>query len=223
MTSRTNQTVLRGELDWPPADGAPGAGWRSGHSQPASIQESMERKMKADREKRGYDLTARAREAAISSAEGQKQSQILPPRSQDGGILTAEADRQLGSCGPRRPGGALPGGPGQAKAIAKCSRRIQAAKPTPECWPTVPADLPQMARASNKVWMSPRTSARPGGCTRMLGAPARTGVTVRASPSTDDVADSDRRRRRDDKECSTRPATPLAKAVADAEAQPARR
>ena len=45
---------------------------------PPSIQESMERQMKADREKRAMILTAEGqRESAISSAEGQKQAQIL--------------------------------------------------------------------------------------------------------------------------------------------------
>ena len=45
---------------------------------PPSIQESMERQMKADREKRATILTAEGqRESAIRSAEGQKQAQIL--------------------------------------------------------------------------------------------------------------------------------------------------
>ena len=45
---------------------------------PPSIQEAMEKQMKADREKRAMILTAEGqRESAIKSAEGQKQSQIL--------------------------------------------------------------------------------------------------------------------------------------------------
>ncbi len=45
---------------------------------PPSIQESMEKQMKADREKRAMILTAEGhRESAIKTAEGAKQSQIL--------------------------------------------------------------------------------------------------------------------------------------------------
>lgn len=45
---------------------------------PPSIQASMEKQMKADREKRAMILTAEGtREAAIKQAEGQKQAQIL--------------------------------------------------------------------------------------------------------------------------------------------------
>ena len=45
---------------------------------PPSVQESMEKQMKADREKRAMILTAGGvRESSIKQAEGQKQSQIL--------------------------------------------------------------------------------------------------------------------------------------------------
>src|SRR6187401_2087704 len=46
---------------------------------PPSIQDAMEKQMRADRDKRAVILTAEGtREAAIKTAEGQKQSQILP-------------------------------------------------------------------------------------------------------------------------------------------------
>src|ERR1700731_2568591 len=63
---------------------------------PPSIQASMEKQMKADREKRAVILTAEgSRQAAITQAEGEKQAQILPAEgAKQAAILTAEADRQ---------------------------------------------------------------------------------------------------------------------------------
>lgn len=63
---------------------------------PPSIQASMEKQMKADREKRAMILTAEGtREAAIKQAEGQKQAQILAAEgAKQAAILAAEADRQ---------------------------------------------------------------------------------------------------------------------------------
>src|SRR6187399_2902198 len=50
---------------------------------PPSIQDSMEKQMRADREKRAMILTAEGqREASIKTAEGQKQSQILAAEGQ---------------------------------------------------------------------------------------------------------------------------------------------
>jgi regulator of protease activity HflC (stomatin/prohibitin superfamily) len=55
---------------------------------PPSIQDSMEKQMRADRDKRAAILTAEGmRQSAVLSAEGQKQS----------AILTAEGDKQSGS------------------------------------------------------------------------------------------------------------------------------
>src|SRR5947209_16935993 len=63
---------------------------------PPSIQDSMEKQMRADREKRAMILTAEgSREAAIKTAEGQKQSQILSAEgAKQATILAAEAERQ---------------------------------------------------------------------------------------------------------------------------------
>ena len=63
---------------------------------PPSIQDSMEKQMRADREKRAMILTAEgSREAAIKQAEGQKQAQILSAEgAKQAAILAAEADRQ---------------------------------------------------------------------------------------------------------------------------------
>ncbi|MCW2601871.1 MAG: band 7 protein, partial [Pseudonocardiales bacterium] len=63
---------------------------------PPSIQDAMEKQMRADRDKRAIILQAEGqRESAIKSAEGQKAAQILSAEGQKAAvILAAEADRQ---------------------------------------------------------------------------------------------------------------------------------
>lgn len=63
---------------------------------PASIQEAMEKQMKADREKREAILIAGGeREAAILRAEGKKQSAILEAEAEkEAAILRAEAKKE---------------------------------------------------------------------------------------------------------------------------------
>lgn len=106
---------------------------------PPSIQASMEKQMKADREKRAMILTAEGtREAAIKQAEGAKQAQILAAEgAKQAAILAAEADRQsrmLRAQGERA--AAYLQAQGQAKAIEKRSRRSRRAGLRRRCWPT---------------------------------------------------------------------------------------
>ncbi len=63
---------------------------------PASIKDSMEKQMRADRDKRAVILTAEGqRQSQILTAEGQKQSAILTAEGdRQAVILRAEADRQ---------------------------------------------------------------------------------------------------------------------------------
>jgi regulator of protease activity HflC (stomatin/prohibitin superfamily) len=63
---------------------------------PPSIKDSMEKQMRADREKRAVILTAEGqRQAAILTAEGSKQSQILNAEGErESQILRAQADRE---------------------------------------------------------------------------------------------------------------------------------
>ncbi|MFJ4654159.1 SPFH domain-containing protein [Nocardia sp. NPDC088792] len=127
---------------------------------PPSIQESMEKQMKADREKRAIILTAEGqREAAIKTAEGQKQASIL---SAEGGkqaqILSAEGERQsriLRAQGERA--AAYLQAQGQAKAIEKVFAAIKNGKPTPELLAyQYMQTLPQVAKGdANKVWLVP--------------------------------------------------------------------
>jgi regulator of protease activity HflC (stomatin/prohibitin superfamily) len=63
---------------------------------PPSIKDSMEKQMRADREKRAVILTAEGqRQAAILTAEGSKQSAILNAEgARESQILRAQADRE---------------------------------------------------------------------------------------------------------------------------------
>ena len=95
---------------------------------PPSIQDSMEKQMKADREKRAMILTAEgSREASIKQAEGQKQAQILAAEgAKQAAILAAEADRQsrmLRAQGERA--AALPAGAGPGQGHREDVRRDQ--------------------------------------------------------------------------------------------------
>ncbi|MFC5993820.1 SPFH domain-containing protein [Pseudonocardia hispaniensis] len=194
LTSRDQiNTVLRGELD----EATGRWGIRVARVEikaidpPPSIQESMERQMKADREKRAMILTAEGqRESAIRSAEGQKQSQILTAEgAKQAAILDAEAERQsriLRAQGERA--ARYLQAQGQAKAIEKVFAAIKAGKPTPELLAyQYLQTLPQMAQGdANKVWLVPSDFGKAlEGFTRMLGAPGEDGV-FRYQPSPDD-------------------------------------
>src|ERR1700729_366914 len=155
---------------------------------PPSIQASMEKQMKADREKRAIILTAEgSRQAAITEAEGAKQSQILAAEgSKQAAILAAEADRQsrrLRAQGER----AAPHlrAQGQAKAIEKTFAAIKAGRPTPEMLAyQYLQTLPEMARGdANKVWVVPSDfNAALQGFAKQLGTPGQDGV-FRFEPS----------------------------------------
>ncbi|BBY88692.1 SPFH domain-containing protein [Mycolicibacterium tokaiense] len=155
---------------------------------PPSVQESMEKQMKADREKRAMILNAEGvRQASITQAEGQKQSQILAAEgAKQAAILAAEADRQsrmLRAQGERA--AQYLQAQGQAKAIEKTFAAIKAGRPTPELLAyQYLQTLPQMAKGeANKVWVVPSDfGAALQGFTKMLGAPGEDGV-FRYTPS----------------------------------------
>ena len=149
---------------------------------PPSIQDSMEKQMRADREKRAMILTAEgSREAAIKQAEGQKQAQILSAEgAKQAAILAAEAERQsrmLRAQGERA--ASYLQAQGQAKAIEKTFAAIKAGRPTPEMLAyQYLQTLPQMAKGeANKVWLVPSDfGSALEGFTKMLGAPGEDGV-----------------------------------------------
>jgi regulator of protease activity HflC (stomatin/prohibitin superfamily) len=105
---------------------------------PSSIKDTMEKQMRADREKRAAILEAEGQKAAaILTAEGEKQAAVLRAQGQrEATILEAE---------------------GQAKAIDTVFRAIHEGNPDPQllAYQYVQA-LPLIAQGeSNKVWIIP--------------------------------------------------------------------
>jgi regulator of protease activity HflC (stomatin/prohibitin superfamily) len=192
---------------------------------PPSVQESMEKQMKADREKRAMILTAEGvRQSSITQAEGQKQSQILAAEgAKQAAILAAEADRQsriLRARGERA--ASYLNAQGQAKAIEKTFAAIKSGRPTPEMLAyQYLQTLPLMAKGeANKVWIVPSDfGSALQGFTKMLGAPGEDGV-FRYTPS---PVDADLPKPEDDSEevaewFSTATDPEIVEAVAKAEA-----
>ena len=129
---------------------------------PATIKDSMEKQLRAERDKR----------AAILTAEGVKQSQILTAEGeQQSAILRAEGQRQA----------AILQAEGQAKAIDTVFRAIHEGDPDPKLLAYQYLQvLPQIAQGeANKVWIIPSevtqalgqlTAALPGGKNDAEGA-----------------------------------------------------
>lgn len=127
---------------------------------PPSIQQSMEKQMKADREKRATILAAEGqREADIKTAEGEKQAKILAAEGEKHAmILAAEAERQamiLRAEGERA--AKYLKAQGEARSIQKVNAAIKSAQLTPEVLAYQYLDkLPKMAQGSaNKTWIIP--------------------------------------------------------------------
>jgi len=159
---------------------------------PPSIQDSMEKQMRADRDKRAMILTAEGqRESSIKTAEGQKQAAVLAAEgNKQSAILAAEGERQsriLRAQGERA--ARYLQAQGQAKAIEKVFAAVKAGKPTPELLAyQYLQTLPQMAQGdANKVWMIPSDFSKSlEGFARMLGTKGDDGV-FRYEPSETDV------------------------------------
>src|SRR5438552_1298510 len=110
---------------------------------PSSIKETMEKQMRAERDKRAAILTAEGvKQSQILTAEGEKQSAILRAQGQrEALILQAE---------------------GQAKAIATVFKAIHDGNPDPKLLAYQYLQvLPQIAQGeSNKVWIIPSEVTR---------------------------------------------------------------
>ncbi|MBA3279369.1 MAG: SPFH/Band 7/PHB domain protein [Geodermatophilaceae bacterium] len=132
---------------------------------PLSIQDSMEKQMRADRDKRAVILTAEGqRESSIKMAEGQKVAQILSAEGEkQAAILGAEAERQsqiLRAEGERA--AQFLTAQGQAKAIETVFEAIHRGKPDSGLLAyQYLQTLPQIAQGdANKVWIVPSEFSR---------------------------------------------------------------
>src|SRR5215467_412875 len=123
---------------------------------PATIRDTMEKQIRADREKRAAILQAEGvKQAAILTAEGEKQSAILKAEGQkQAAILAAE---------------------GQSKAIETVFEAIHEGKPDPQLLAYQYLQvLPQIAQGdANKVWVIPSELTRAlGGLSERLLPPS---------------------------------------------------
>jgi regulator of protease activity HflC (stomatin/prohibitin superfamily) len=143
---------------------------------PSSIQEAMEKQMRAERDRRATILTAEGvKQAQILTAEGEKQSAVLKAQgAREAAILRAE---------------------GEAKAIDTVFRAIHAGDPDPKLLSYQYLQmLPELAKGdANKIWVIPSefTQALSGltGAMGRLGESATSGAATpppAAGPSAND-------------------------------------
>ncbi len=135
---------------------------------PGSIQEAMEKQMRAERDKRAAILTAEGfKQSQILTAEGEKQSAVLKAEgAKTAAILRAEGD---------------------AKAISTVFEAIHEGKPDPALLSYQYLQmLPQLAQGdSNKVFVIPSEFAEAfGGISKAFGS-GRTEASDSARPAAD--------------------------------------
>ncbi|GGS78042.1 SPFH domain-containing protein [Nonomuraea spiralis] len=116
---------------------------------PASIQDSMEKQMRADRDKRAAVLTAEGqRQAAILAAEGDKQAAVLRARGEaEAAVLRAQADAEAQAMRAK----------GQADAIGMVFKAIHDGNPDQRLLAyQYLQTLPEIAKGdANKLWIVP--------------------------------------------------------------------
>lgn len=190
---------------------------------PPSIQQSMEKQMKADREKRAMILTAEGqREADIKTAEGEKQARILAAEGEKhAAILAAEAQRQaeiLRAEGDRA--ARFIRAQGEAKAIQKLTASVRTAGMTPEVLAyEYLQKLPEMAQGAGTNWVIPAQFGDAlEGFVRQLGLKGEDGVFRYETPPVDDTTRAQAEIDVDDDWFTTASAPEVAQALAEANA-----
>ena len=145
---------------------------------PGSIQDSMEKQMRADRDKRAAILSAEgSKQSAILTAEGERQAAVLKARGEsEATVLRAEAEAKAQAVRAR----------GQAEAISTVFKAIHEGNPDQRLLAYQYMQmLPQIAQGdANKVWIVPSEISKAlegiGGffsaaSTRFAGQPAPDG------------------------------------------------
>ncbi|HEX6518602.1 MAG TPA: SPFH domain-containing protein [Streptosporangiaceae bacterium] len=116
---------------------------------PATIQDSMEKQMRADRDKRAAILQAEgSKQSAILTAEGERQAAVLKARGEsEAVVLRAEGEAKAAAARAR----------GQAEAITTVFRAIHEGNPDQGLLAYQYMQmLPQIAQGdANKVWIVP--------------------------------------------------------------------
>ena len=116
---------------------------------PGSIQDSMEKQMRADRDKRAAILSAEgSKQSAILTAEGERQAAVLKARGEsEAAVLRAEAEATAQAARAR----------GQAEAISTVFKAIHEGNPDQRLLAYQYMQmLPQIAQGdANKVWIVP--------------------------------------------------------------------
>src|SRR6478736_7131715 len=116
---------------------------------PGSIQDSMEKQMRADRDKRAAILSAEgSKQSAILTAEGERQAAVLKARGEsEAVVLRAEAEATAQAARAR----------GQAEAISTVFKAIHEGNPDQRLLAYQYMQmLPQIAQGdANKVWIVP--------------------------------------------------------------------
>ena len=188
---------------------------------PPSIKDSMEKQMRADREKRAVILTAEgSRQAAILTAEGSKQSAILNAEGErESQILRAQADRES----------QILRAQGEGQAIQTVFQAIHDGQPDQSLLAYQYLQmLPRIAEGdANKVWIVPSEIGKAmeglgSTLTNMQGIPQETGgprVRVDMGPSEPQLPQGGRR---DSELSSTRRDVEAAIAEAQSAAGPRR-